>query len=131
MSEKTNSGDILFEESLKGVKNDIRLTLVVLAACMLVALSARFIFKVPLSNLIFIFLSIWILTYFSHSYLVKRKKNNEDLHNFHFKNNILDVLFLTIVVHYLGGVEWIGAIFYICILSWASSVLSKKKVFIL
>ncbi|MBL7142302.1 MAG: hypothetical protein ISS83_01365 [Candidatus Pacebacteria bacterium] len=129
--EKTNSKDILFKESLRGVKNDIRLTLAVLAACMLLALTARFIFGVPLSNFIFLLFSVWILFYLSHGYFIKRKKNHEDLYSFHFKNNIFDVLFLTVVIHHLGGVEWIGAVFYLCILAWASSVLSKKKVFVL
>ncbi len=131
MPNNKNSKDDLFEESLKGVKNDIRLTLVVLVACMLVALTARFIFSIPMSNFLFLLFFVWILFYIFHSYSIKRKKNHEDLCNFHFKNNIFDVLFLTVVIHYLGGVEWIGAIFYLCILAWASSVLSKKKVFIL
>ncbi len=129
--EKTSSKDILFEEAVKGVKDDIRLTLILLAAFILLALSARFIFKVPLPFSVIIILFVWGLFYLSYNHFVKYKENKEDLCNFHFRNDIIDLLFLTAVIHYLGGVEWIGAIFYLCVLSWASSVLPKKKVFIL
>jgi len=129
--EKTITKDVLFEDSLKGVKNDIRLTLIIMFACLILALCARFVFKMSLSNFIFIFLFIWILIYFSHNFFVRNQKNSKDLHNFHFKNNLIDIVFLTVIIHFLGGVEWIGAIFYLCVLAWVSSVLSKKKVFFL
>lgn len=129
--EKTITKDVLFEESLKGVKKDIRLTLIIMFACSVLALCARFVFKVPLSNFIFIFLFVWILIYFSHIFFVRSQRSNKDLHNFHFKNNLIDIIFLTVIIHFIGGVEWIGAIFYLCVLAWVSSVLSKKKVFFL
>jgi len=128
---KINHEEVLFKESFKGIKNDIRLTLVVLTACLLLALASRFIFGASIDNVAFLILVGWILFYISHWFSVKHQKNNKQLHNFHFKNNFIDLVFLTVIIHYLGSVEWIGAIFYLCILSWASSVLTKGKVLIL
>ena len=129
--EKTISKDILFEEAVKGVKNDIKLTLMLFTAFFLLASFSKFVLKVALPFSLLIILLIWALLYLFYNHFVKYKKNKEDLCNFHFRNDIIDLLFLTAVIHYLGGVEWIGAIFYLCVLSWAGSVLPKKKVFLL
>jgi len=122
-----NSRDILFEEALSSIKSDIRLTLTILVGFFLLALFAKFILGISLSFFVFIILFVWVLLYFSYNYLIKYKKNKEELCNFHFRNNIIDLLLLTVVIHYLGGVEWIGAIFYVLVLAWTGNVLPKKK----
>lgn len=122
-----NSRDILFEEALSSVKSDIRLTLTILVGFFLLALFGKFILGIAISLFVFIILFAWGLLYFSYNYLIKYKKNKEDLCNFHFRNNIIDLLLLTVVIHYLGGVEWIGAIFYVLVLAWTGNVLPKKK----
>jgi len=129
--ESSPKEDVIFEESFKGVQNDIRLTLIVLVAFFLIAIFAKFIFKASVPFILFVLLFVWEILYLSHYHFIKYKKNIDDLYNFHFRNNIIDIALLTVVIHYLGGVEWIGAIFYLCILAWASSAFSKKKVFLL
>jgi len=128
---KINSKDTLFEETLVGIKTDIRLTSILLTCFFFLALFVKFIFGIPLAFFVFIILFVWILAYLSYNYFIKYKKNEGDLISFHLRNNIVDLLFLTAIIHYLGGVEWIGAIFYVAVLSWSGSVLPKKKVFIL
>jgi hypothetical protein len=126
-----NFRDVLFEEALSGVKSDIRLTLILLTFFSFLALFIKFILGIPLSLVVFILLFIWILLYLSHNYFVQSKKDRKELGNFHFKNSIVDILLLTVIIHYLGGVEWIGAIFYLAILARTSNVLSKKQSLIL
>jgi len=125
--EKINSRDILFEEALSSVKVDIRFTLIILTFFVLLALFGKFILGIAVPLFVFIILFVWALLYFSYNYLIKRKKNKEELCNFYFRNNIIDLLLLTAIIHYLGGVEWIGAIFYLLVLAWTGNVLPKKK----
>ena len=113
--EEINSRDILFEEALSSVKVDIRFTLIILTFFVLLALFGKFILGIAVPLFVFIILFVWALLYFSYNYLIKRKKNKEELCNFYFRNNIIDLLLLTAIIHYLGGVEWIGAIFYLLI----------------
>lgn len=120
--------DSFFEETLKNIKADIRLTLAILFFFIVLAFFARFIFGVDISFLVFIILAAWMLIYFSHNYFIKHQKSREELCDFHFRNNFIDILLLTAVVHYLGGVEWIGGIFYLLVFAWTSNTLSKKKV---
>jgi len=122
-----NFRDILFEEALSGIKSDIRLTLILFAFFSFFVLFINFILGIPLSLVVFIILFVWMLLYLSYSYSVQSKKNREELCNFHFRNTIVDLLLLTVVIHYLGGVEWIGAIFYLAVLAWTSNILSKKQ----
>jgi hypothetical protein len=127
MIKKIDNKDPLFQEALAGIKDDIRLTLKLLSFCFLLALFVKFVFKVEVSLVVFIILLIWTLFYLSHSYFIKEKKNKEDLAVFHFKNTIIDILLLTVVIHYFGGVEWLGGIFYVAILAWTSNILLKKQ----
>lgn len=119
--------DILFKETLKGVRSDIQLTLILLFFCLFIALLIKFVFKIKISLIVFIIIFVWILFYLSHKYFIQKKKNRKELSVFQYRNTIIDILLLTIVIHYLGGVEWIGAIFYTAILAWTSNVLVKKQ----
>ena len=123
--------DPLFQEALQGIKADIQLTLKLLSFCLLLSLFIKFVFKVEVSFVVFVVLLIWILFYLSHSYFIKEKKDREDLAIFHFKNTVIDILLLTIIIYYFGGVEWMGGIFYVAILAWTSNVLLKKQGFAL
>ena len=123
--------DPLFQEALQGIKADIQLTLKLLSFCLLLSLFIKFVFKVEVSFVVFIVLLTWTLFYLSHSYFIKEKKDREDLAVFHFKNTVVDILLLTIIIYYFGGVEWMGGIFYVAILAWTSNVLLKKQGFAL
>jgi len=129
--EKTNSKDIFFNEALDSFKKDINLTLTILICLLFVALLVKFAFKYSISLFVFILLSIWILIYFSYKFLIKRRKNQEELYNFYFRNNILDIVFVTAAIHYLGGIEWIGVFFYALILASSGNFLPKKRTYVL
>jgi hypothetical protein len=123
--------DTLFEETFDSIKSDIRSTLTILIFFIFLALFSKFIFKVNIPFFLFIILFIWVLLYFFYNYFIKYQKNKEELDTFHFRNNFLDLILLTIIIHYLGGVEWIGGVFYVFCFAWTSNSLSKKRVMIL
>jgi len=128
---RTNIVDILFKETFNSIKSDIRSTLTILIFFILLALMSKFILSVNIPFFVFIILFIWILLYFFYNYLIKYLKNREGLYTFHFRNNFFDLILLTVIIHYLGGVEWIGGIFYLFCFAWTSNSLSKKRVMIL
>ena len=128
---RKNITDILFEETFNGIKSDIRLTLKILVFFTLLAVLSKFILKVNIPIFAFIILFIWILIYSLHNHLIRYQKSREGLCVFHFRNNFLDLILLTIIIHYLGGVEWIGGIFYLFCFAWATNSLSKKRVMVL
>jgi hypothetical protein len=129
--EKTNSEDVLFKETLISFEKDIRLTSTILICLLFVALIVKFVFKYSIPFLVFIILFVWLLIYFSYNFLIKKRKNQKELYNFYFRNNTLDIIILTVIIHYLGGVEWIGVFFYAMILASSGNFLPKKKNYIL
>jgi hypothetical protein len=123
--------DILFKEAFSSIKADIRLTLMLLVFFILLALVSKLILKVNIPFFVFIILFVWTLIYISHNQLIKYRKNREELYSFHFRNNFIDLILVTSVIHYLGGVDWIGGIFYLFCFAWTTNSLSKKRVMIL
>lgn len=123
--------NIEFETALLKITIDLRSTRIMLAVFCIVAVITRFVFKVPVPFLVLFLIFIWFLLYFVYAYLIKRVKTGQGLYNLYFKYNIGDILFLTMIIHYLGGVAWIGVIFYILVLVMAGVILPKKKAIML
>ncbi len=128
---ETNSEDILFKETLASFEKDIGLTSAILICLSILALIVKFVFKYSIPPFVLIILFIWVLIYFSYKFLIKQRKNQEELYSFYFRNNIFDIFILTVIIHYLGGVEWIGVFFYALILASSGNFLPKKKTYIL
>ena len=128
---KTSFNNPVSEEELRVSEDNVVLILKIFA--ILVALTAfiRFILGVAFPYFIFVIFLIWILIYLFYYYYIQSKKNGESLHNFYFVRCVVDLFLITVVIHFIGGVEWIGAVFYLTVLSWASAVLPKNKVFFL
>lgn len=129
---KINSQDAILVEELKSSQTTIRLVLAIFVIFVLVTAYIKFILKVPLPPFIFILFFIWMLLYlFYYYYVTQRKQNETNLRTLYLIRSIIDIFLITVIIHFLGGVEWIGAIFYLAVLSWASATLSKNKVFAL
>ena len=123
--------DIEFQTVLSKIKRDFRSTRTMLIVFCIVAVIARFLLKVPIPLLILFLIFIWFLLYFAYEFFTKKAKTGQELYNLYFKYNIVDTLFLTLIIHYLGGVAWIGVIFYILVLVMAGVILPKKQAIIL
>ena len=129
---KINSQGTILTEELKSAQANIRLVLAIFVIFILITACIKFIFKVPLPPFIFILFFIWLLIYLFHYYYVtQRRKNGTNLRTLYFVRSMIDIFLITVAIHFLAGVEWIGVIFYFAVLSWASATLPKNKVFIL
>lgn len=127
---ETDSKNVLFKETLTNLENDIKLTLALLTFFFFLALFIKFVFSFSIPFFVFVVFFAWVFLYFSYSFLIKRKKNQEELYNFYFRNSIIDLFLLTVVIHYLGGAEWIGAIFYLLVIALSGNFLPKKKTYV-
>lgn len=128
---KIKSRNPVAEEELKVSKDNIILILKIFVTLVVLTVFIRFALKVFFPYFLFILFLIWILIYLFYYYYIQSKKNGVSLHNFYFARSLIDLFLITVAIHFLGGVEWIGAVFYLTGLSWASAVLPKNKVFFL
>jgi len=123
--------DTEFKEALSKLRLDLRSTRAMLAAFSIIAGIVKFFLKVPIPSSVLLIIFVWFLLYFVYESWVEKTKNAKGLYNVYFRYNIGDLLFLTVLIHYLGGVEWIGLIFYTLTLVTAGLMLSKKRAIIL
>ena len=123
--------DIEFETALSNIKFDLRSTRTMLAVFCVVAVIVKFVFRVPIPWLVIALVFIWFSLYFVYERLMKKARTAKKLYNIYFRNNVSDTLFLTLIIHYLGGVEWLGPVLYILVLVTAGVILPKKRAIIL
>jgi hypothetical protein len=103
------------------------------AVFLMLVVTLGFKIAVP-SGIIFAFLTLVLTIFFANLFLyghlpVKPRTFDE------FENSLVGFYFVhllvyTIIVHYLGGVEWIGVIIYFFLIVEASIILSRKKALI-
>ena len=115
------------EDTLEGLKIDIRLTKATLLFFILISLFFRVYTAANFSFAIPIILFVWLSIYFVNERLIKKMQSSEEVYSFYFRSLILEAFLLTLIIHFLGGIEWIGGFFYILIISLGSVVLPKKK----
>lgn len=119
--------DLEYEDVLSTLGIDIRLTKILLLSFGVLMGIAKFLLNLPLPLSLFPFIGGWLLLYIGYEYLIKKTRNTDELYNICFGYNILDLFFITIIVHYLGGVEWIGAMTYVLTLLFGAGILPRKK----
>jgi len=115
------------EEALESLNIDIRLSKLMLLAFALIAMISKIFLELPISLYVFVIMVFWFLSYLSYPYLLKRKKTASGLYGLYFKYIIVDLVFLTAIIHYLGALEWIGVLFYLVTITFAGTILPKKK----
>lgn len=121
----------LKEIELKEIKDYINIAIYITKVILIVFSILFFIFtlllKIQLSLFIPIILCVWLLVYFFYDNFIDKKNSVDEIHNLHFKIAILEIFFITLIVHFIGGVEWIGGVFYFLNILLSSIILPKKK----
>ncbi len=120
-----------FEDIFKSIKVDVRLSRGIFFLFIVVALFFRIYLSVSISFIIPGILFVWIFFDFIIEYFLDRAKNIEGIQSIYIKSLIGQLLFLTVIIHFLGSIEWIGGIFYVLIISLATIILPKRKTGIL
>jgi len=129
--EKDLVKDVEFEETLVSLRADISSTRTMLLVFVILAGILKFIFRISFPSLLWFLILGWFLLYFGYEYLVNKTKESEKLHNLYFRYNIIDLLFITIIIHYLGGAEWIGFALYTLVIVITGVIFYKRKTIIL
>lgn len=77
----------------------------------------------PILFLVFLLFLITIL----FNYLHRKIKDLKKTENLYFINAVFEIILITAIIHYTGGIEWIGIVFFVPIIVQANIVLSIKK----
>lgn len=115
------------EEAFENLSIDVRLTKLMLALFGLIALFAKIFLEIPISIYVFFIMFFWFLCYSVYPLILKKKKTASGLYSLYFNYISLDLVFITVIIHYLGSAEWIGVIFYLVTITFAGTILPKKK----
>ena len=89
-----------------------------------------FLIKTNLVNISWMFIAwliFWLLTTFPFAAALKKIKERKSIENANFLYFVLECLFLTIGIHYIGGISWWGGIFYSITIIFAHFMLPRKK----
>lgn len=87
----------------------------------IVALIMQFLFQVNINVEIYLLLLGWLIySYVSQSIVKKRKIEFKLMKKIEFINYILCLIFITAIFYYSGSILWIGPIFFIFIILYAS-----------
>jgi len=112
-----------FEDVLKNFKINIRLTKLIILFFIIVSFGFAVFMDFTVSYVIPTVLFIWLLLYLANEYFLSKVQNIKQAYNIYFRSVLIELFLMTIIFHFLGGVEWIGAIFYVLIISLAAVAL--------
>jgi signal transduction histidine kinase len=101
-----------------------RITLGVFA---LVALVVKLTGRISYLNPLFYAPLVWFLLTFPFALIVKRQRHERTLNWIHAGFFILEIALITVLVHLMGGSEWIGNIFYLFTVIYANFFLPRLQ----
>jgi hypothetical protein len=125
MEEKSLKDKTEKNKILKEIKPTIftrRLTIIVL---IMLALVLQFLLEIFKRPIIFAILLFWFFSTFFFSWIIKRQITRQKIENLHFGYFAFELVILTLMIHFIGGIEWMGAIFYIFTIVYANIFLSR------
>jgi serine phosphatase RsbU (regulator of sigma subunit) len=102
----------------------------VLCGFWLLIFVVRVVFRIPVAAEVLSGLALWLGANFLYAALLHRCTAIPEIHNLTLGYLVLELLVLTACVHYLGGVEWSGVLFYGLIVGDASVALPTKRTYL-
>ncbi|MBD3207993.1 MAG: hypothetical protein GF370_00880 [Candidatus Nealsonbacteria bacterium] len=123
--------ELLFKESLSTalLANKYRKISTSVAAVMLVLVIVLGLTPFPgqMRNIILI-LILWFFSSYPFEFLLRKQKDVEALQRLYLAYYLLvDLVFITLIVYYAGGAEWMGSLFFLFPLVYASLALHEEK----
>jgi len=100
------------EKLRTSVRRTVRSRLVTLSVFCVIALVIILATDISFLNPLFYTPFAWLALTFLFSFLIRQQRNTYELQLAHFSYFLLEVMVITVLVHLMGGVEWIGIIFY-------------------
>lgn len=102
------------EEALKRYYQMIKIRIFALVAFLAAALFLKEFFQIPFPNLLFSLVSFMAISTVIYDFLFRQIRNPKPslIINCYFAYMLFDLIILTIIIYVIGGVTWIGFIFY-------------------
>ena len=114
-----------FAELKAGVIKTILARRITLGVFSAVALAALFLTRISYLNPLFYAPLVWFLLTFPFKILIERQRSFATLHWVHASFFIAEAIVITVLVHYMGGSEWIGSVFYLFTVIYANFFLPR------
>lgn len=92
-----------------------------------VALVVKFTSAITYLNPLYYMPLVWFLITFPFATLVRRQHTEKQLHWVHAGFFIAEIALITFIVHWMGGSEWIGIIFYLFTVIYANFFLPRLQ----
>lgn len=111
-------------ETLTIIERTVLVRRITLGVFSLVALTVTGLPRFPF-NPLFTVPFAWFLLTFPFSWLIRRQRHVRALHNVHAAFLAAEAVLVTYLVHRLGGVAWVGILFYLFTVMYANFFLPK------
>lgn len=112
------------EETRAIIERTILVRRVTLGVFSLLALAVTGFPRFPF-NPLFAVPFAWFLLTFPFGWLIRRQRSTRSLHNVHAAFLSAEAILVTYLVHRLGGVAWVGVLFYLFTVMYANFFLPK------
>lgn len=111
--------------------NRLRKVIVGIAAIMVFGLLISRISRYPGSVITaLIVLILWFLSIFIFEFLIRKQKTLSGASDLYLGYEMIEFLILTFLFYNSGGIEWIGAIFFIFVILYGNIILDRVRGFI-
>ena len=116
-----------YDELRARVLHTILVRRITLGVFALVALVVKLTGRISYLNPLFYAPLVWFLLTFPFALIVKRQRHERVLNWIHAGFFILEIALITILIHLMGGSEWIGNIFYLFTVIYANFFLPRLQ----
>jgi signal transduction histidine kinase len=114
-----------FAELKAGVVKTILARRVTLGVFSAVALVVLLVSRISYLNPLFYAPLVWFLLTFPFKYLIDRQRTPSAMHAVHTGFFVAEIALITLLVHLMGGSEWIGGVFYLFTVIYANVFLPR------
>ncbi len=115
------------KELLKSIEKSTKSVRSMVFSFILLSALLKFIFGIPLPYTVFIVEIAWLSLSYVFFHINKRAKTISGINNIHFTWIIHELLFIAIIIHYIGGIAWIGPLLYVLFPIYGTFLFEKKR----
>jgi len=115
------------EVIIKDNNQTVQMRLFTTIAFLFMVFLFSFLGKASFPIIVSVILLIWIIEQFLFFLIIKRQKIISIIDNIFFGQFIFDLSILTLIIHYIGGAEWVGGIFYFFSITYLMFHISQRN----
>ena len=115
------------EKLYQQIQFSLRSVRVVLLSFFIIVSFFIFAFNLKISLYVPLLLLFWEFSTFLFFRIIKQQKKTDDINNVHFCYFIFEFFLLTIIIHFIGGVEGFGVVFYVFFIIYAVFLFPRER----